>query len=147
MSEPSTLSPELKRFLDEQIHTIDELLTLLFLRGDRKRPWKVDDVVVELRGSHERAAAALESLVAKKLLSFSFEMDQGLKERTRNYSYTPIPKDVDALVEELEGTFASARIEVLMFIASNAVARVRAQALQTFSMAIRGSRRTGGDDG
>jgi hypothetical protein len=137
MSEPPTFSPALQRFIDEHIHTIDELSTLLFLRSDRQRWWSIDDVVVELRGNRERATTALESLVARKLVSFSFERDSNLEDRTRHYAYAPNPNGLDAMVEELEGSYSRARIEVIMLIASQAVARVRAQALHAFSLTMR----------
>jgi hypothetical protein len=147
MAESTDFSPRLRRLFEERVHTLDELVTLLLLRSDRERAWRIDDVVIELRGGDERATTALESLIARKLVSFSFQ--GAVKgDRTRRYAYAPNPPDLDVVVEELERAYRHARIEIVMLIAANAVARVRARALETFSRAIpAGPERKNDEDG
>ncbi|HSD74365.1 MAG TPA: hypothetical protein VLB75_06315 [Steroidobacteraceae bacterium] len=66
--EPRELSPDVVRFIEEQIDSVPHLEALLLLWESGARPWTVDEIAARLYVTNDKAESILEELVNRRLV-------------------------------------------------------------------------------
>jgi DNA-binding transcriptional regulator GbsR (MarR family) len=135
MSEDDQIPPEVRKLIHERIHSIEALEVLLMLYRQRARAVALDEMVTQLRIGRASVEAAVSELESAGLA-------------TRDsvaVGYRPTPLEIDQAVASLLHTYENFRVETLVLISSNAIKRVRNDALRTFAEAFRlGGKKTDG---
>jgi hypothetical protein len=120
-----------RNLIRDRIRSIEQLETLLLIRMEPARIWKLKEISDALRCTDSVAESAIATL-CRSGLAEPKDSPQG-----RGHRYAPESAEIDAHVRELADTYQNYRVETLVFISSNAINRVRSQALNTFAEAFR----------
>jgi len=123
------LTDELRAFLRENVHSYEELETLLLLYRQREGRWSIDSVAAELRLPDTLAAAALGALQARGWI-------QSTSAEPEKFWYDAA-KVSDETVASLARAYTEARFAVVEVMSANALTRLRSSAIRTFAEAFR----------
>jgi predicted transcriptional regulator len=131
MSAPSTPLPlELRRFLTDRVRSIEALEALILLKREPSRSWSerelADALGIAVELVHERVA----ELASEQLVSVGAETPA-------TYRFHAADPALDRLVAQLATVYSTQRVDVLVYMATSAMDRVRSSALHTFSEAFR----------
>lgn len=129
--ESSSIPAAVRDLIQARVHSIEELETLLLLHGEPVREWSGSEVAAALKVPEAAAEAALDTLAALELLE---ALSLGA---SRRYRYAPRTEELAAQVQGLAESYRDFRVETLVLIASQAITRVRKDALATFAEAFR----------
>lgn len=129
--EEGKLSPEVRLFIREHIHSVEQLEVLLLLRATG-REWTALAVSQEIRTERSSAEARLKDLESRGFLTRSGE----------GYAYKPKTEELGQKVSALASAYAERRYTVINQIFSNPVDRIR-----TFAEAFELRKKKDGDDG
>lgn len=110
------LPANVDRFLRGSVRSVWELELLLLLRAQRARSWTADELVRDLRASVLIVTDALASLQKSSLVS---------KSENEQYQYWPATPELDQLVTEVAGAYASSPAAVIEAILSSPSSSVR----------------------
>ncbi|MGH8143693.1 MAG: hypothetical protein ACREU2_14395 [Steroidobacteraceae bacterium] len=124
------LDTDVRRLLLEQITTYEQLETLLLLHAQPAQGWSAPAVAAAVRIQEDSAAAALNELVAQRLVSFKSD---GAKSE---YQYAAADAAAASAVDRLSQAYSQQRLEVVKQMSANAIERVRSSAARTFSDAF-----------
>lgn len=130
MVNPHDVSRELKLFLLGRVSSYEQLETLLLLHRRRDDSFSPQAVAEVLHVSEIVVAEALEHLCRENLLDV-----QGAGE-TRVFKYAPASFYLAKLVDQLAEIWNDNHLTVMNVMSSNAIERVRTEALRTFSDAF-----------
>lgn len=128
MSDPDEIPAAARALIRERIHSIEALEVIVALYQHRAETLSLGHVARLLRVSD----SAVESAVV--------ELERGglAEQPTRGaVRYRPQAPEVDAAVVALLYAYEHFRVETLVLISSNAIHRVRNDALRTFAEAFR----------
>lgn len=118
---------ELQAFLFEHVDTFEALDVLVRVYRHRDRDWTADAIAADVNLTPELAAEALEHLEA-----------HGLVERQpTGFRYHAATDALDAAVQRIVQVYASERLTIIQFMATNALDRLRTSANQRFADAFR----------
>ncbi len=106
----STLPDDVVRFIQEQIHSVQQLEMLLWLR-ENQRAWTAAAVAAELRITEQSAEIRLRDLVLRELV-----VEDG---GTRTFRYSPRTEELARLVGALGECYSRARYSVINLIFSS----------------------------
>lgn len=119
------LSEEVKKFITEQINSLEQLEILLLLHSRREKEWTAQDVSHELRLSQTSVATRLADLQKKGLLV--------VKEASAPlYRYAPQNPHVEPIVDSLVELYPDYRFTVINLIFSKPLDKI-----QTFADAFK----------
>jgi predicted ArsR family transcriptional regulator len=130
MTATSVLSLELRTFLASRVRSIEALEALLLLRREQARAWTDRELATALGLEPALLRERLDELAREGFASVS-------PSAPRTYRYQSSEAAEEALVAQLASVYASQRVDVLVFMATSAMDRVRNSALHTFSEAFR----------
>lgn len=116
---------EVKRFIEENIDSVELLEVLLLLRNDSKREWSVDSVSSEIRSNPISVAKRLGNLCVRQLISKK-ESSPSL------YYYNPGTDILDQSVKGLADAYARHHTRVIELIFSK-----QTNTLRSFSDAFK----------
>src|SRR5919109_3362327 len=103
----TAISPELRTFLRERIHSYEHLELLLLARQMPTQAWSLDLAAKRLKVPEPAMLEAINDLCASDLL----EME--LDGRNRLYRYKPATPQLAVLCDELARTFAEERLALV----------------------------------
>ena len=136
----SGISPALRSFLRERIHSYEQLELLLLVRQMPTQAWSLELIGKRLKVPESVALEAASNLHDSGLLEMVFD------DRNRVYRYKPATPELARLAEELAQAFEEERLAVVRLMNENAVERVRTAAMRMFADSfVLGKKR--GDDG
>lgn len=121
------LDETVRRFLDAYVDGYDQLDALLLVAHRSDTPWTTASVAERLGLPAAAAQIALDHLVRARLV---VESRSG---GTRTLALDPAHADV---VARLERAYAADRLAIVRWMNARAIARVRTEALRTFSDAF-----------
>lgn len=124
MAEPA-VPEDVQDLLREHVESIDQLEVLALLRREAPRVWSADDVAARLGLPVSATGAALKQLCGAGLLTVA-PLD------TAEFSYRPLSPELRERTERLLQLYAVERAAVMRVLSSNAIARLRAGALNAF---------------
>jgi hypothetical protein len=119
MESKTGISEEIKNFLAKNIHTIEELETLLLLADAPDNLWTAQYVAQRIQSDEVTAATLLEALKERKFL-ISKKMP-GLV-----YQFSPDSKEARDVIHTLVVVYKEKRIQVLQLIVEKSDDRLRA---------------------
>jgi hypothetical protein len=105
------IDPRVRRFILENIHSVEQLETLLLLHGDPVRWWTALQVSTELYTSLPSADNRLRDLAARKLLVIE-------SSDSPKYRFEPEDAEASALVDLLANTYRQRRVTVITLVFS-----------------------------
>lgn len=105
-----------RRFLDENINSVEELETLLLLFGQPKKEWTAEDVSRELYTSIDAARKKLAHLQGRGLASKTSES---------HFTYSPVSEFVGRNVENLAQLYKTRRVTIITLIYSKPSDQIR----------------------
>jgi hypothetical protein len=111
------ISPELRAFVAELIHSVAQLELLLLLRGDATKSWSAADLGRALYISVEMAAALLRQLHEQNLVF----CDQA----QHTYRYAPTSELLSDRVEQLARLYETHRVSLITLIYSKPTDRLQ----------------------
>jgi hypothetical protein len=121
------LPPEVRQLLAARIETYDQVEVLLLLHASGDRSWASGDVAANLRIPVSAADAALEHLCTTRLaLAATGPAGQRFK-------YAPADESANQAVAELAKAHARNRVEIIQLLSSNAIERIRNEAIRLFA--------------
>lgn len=103
---------DVRRFIASNIDSVGQLETLLLLRGERNRAWRVEEVSTSLYTPAETASMYLEHLYERELLRRD-ERDNGPV-----YAYDPHTSKVEQVVHAVANIYSTRRHAVVALIVS-----------------------------
>jgi hypothetical protein len=121
----SAITPEIARFIAEQITSADQLDILLLLHGDPAKLWKAEDVSRAVFTVPTAATMRLEDLARRGFLMSSGGADP-------SYRYQPASDGIRRQVDALAAAYRTNRVAVI-----NLVFQRRPDPLKSFSDAFR----------
>lgn len=110
---------DVRRFILDIINSVEQLETLLLLRGQPDREWSAQAVSQALYTQPEAAAMRLTDLHARGLLTVT----EGPE---RLYRYRPATGDQDRLIGQLADVYRERRVAVISLIYSKPLNQVQA---------------------
>lgn len=119
------ISEELRRFIAENIDSVELLEVLLLLRSNTKKEWSAENVSREIRSNPTSVYIRLSHLCARGLLSLR-ELPTPL------YRYSPRTEELDQTVAGLAKAYAERQTRVIELIYSK-----QTDALRNFSDAFK----------
>jgi hypothetical protein len=122
------LPAEVRELIRERIQSIEALEAVLALRERRDRAVPFAELAAALRLSPAAVESAIEELGRVHLVR---------AEGALSARYAPESAELDHSVGALVDAYQLFRVETLVFIASNAIGRVRKSALHTFAEAFK----------
>ncbi len=129
LSDPSEL---LRDFLRDNISSYEELEALLFLARNPAQEWSAADVANSLKVSADATEEALQALTAGGQL-----VDAEQRASVVVYRYVPSDDSIEQRVVELRQAYEDQRLNVVMMMSENALARVRKAAMRRLADAFR----------
>jgi hypothetical protein len=112
------LSEQLKAFIAEHIHSVEQVEILLLLRHAPERGWTAQQVSAELRTDPDSAQQRLADLRVRGLVA-------GAEASAAVYSYAPRTPEVAALVDQLAFAYANRRYTVIDLIFTKPSDKIR----------------------
>jgi hypothetical protein len=107
----SSLSTEVRAFIDKNISCYEDLQILLLLHSHPEREWDAVDVADQLRIEPFAASGYLMGLFERGLLEHPVQ-----RGTFHSFQYTPYPDIKDKQVSELAAAFESTRLEIVDYI-------------------------------
>ena len=104
MAETDPIPPEVLRFIDATITSVDQLEILLLLRDRRARSWTAQEISMELRNNEAVAEERLAAMLAKGLLQ---------RDGDSRYQYAPADSDADRTVSLLAAIYRDYRLRII----------------------------------
>ncbi len=98
----SKLNPQLARFIESNIHSVEQLEVLLLLLGNPARDWSAEQVSRELRTSPQSASQRLSDL-----------HQRGLAQVSQSVFFCYRSDGHDSVVQELAEAYKKTRIAVI----------------------------------
>lgn len=129
MSEPQ-VPVRVQAFLREHVGSYEELAIVLLLSETPDRAWTPGDVAGALRLPDSVAEEALDGL-ASGLLVRAARSPAGT-----TYEFSPANDELRTLVAEMARAYAEHQLEIVRLMTANALERLRARTLSTFSDAF-----------
>jgi hypothetical protein len=127
MTDEDQIPLEVRKLIQERIHSIEALEVLLMLYQQRVRALPLTEIAAQLRIGKASVEAALSELEST-----------GLARRAAEEAvYPPTPLELERAIAGLLHTYEHFRVEILVMISKNAIGRVRNDALRTFAEAFR----------
>jgi hypothetical protein len=120
------LSDIVQQFINQHVHSVDQLEILLLLRRNSTRYWTAEEVSQALSTGTEAVASRLAQLTEDGLLA---AMPAGVKQ---TYRYSARTAQLDAAVAELESAYPTYRVSIINLIFSKPIDKIR-----TFADAFR----------
>ena len=117
------LSQELERFLRTSIRSVWEIELLLLLRKEPTRPWRMPELVRQLRAS---------SLVVSDALVALQRIDLVARDPEDRFIYRPATAELTEIADDLAANYASAPASIM-----NVIWSTPATNIQTFADAFR----------
>jgi hypothetical protein len=117
MTETHGIPDDVRRFLGEHIHSVEQLEVLIWLLEHPAECWTGKAVARELRIDANSAASRLEDLVSRGLAAAGREPE--------SFVYEPAHPERDRLVRSLARLYAERRVSIINLIFSKPVDRVR----------------------
>lgn len=114
--EDSGISAELKRFILNNIDSIELLEVLLLLRKDSKRSWTAAEVSSELRTDPKSAQRRLNYLSMKNLAVVEGSVG--------SFRYQPITEELSKMVFQLDSAYRERKFSVINLIFSKPIDRI-----------------------
>jgi hypothetical protein len=130
MSSLPEFDAELQAFLWESVPSYEHLQSLLLLRGQRDRAFSVASVAELLRIPETLVEPALSDLCRQNLLEVRGGADAIL------FTYSPANPPLADLADRLAEANERYPLEVMQLMNSNAIRRVRTEALHRFANAF-----------
>jgi hypothetical protein len=111
------LPEDVHRFLQQHIHSVEQLEVLLLLWRTRERGWSSDEV-----------ATAIYSHPSSVIRRLALLLEQGLLREGEHgcYEYAPRTADLHDTVTRLDHAYRERRVAVITLIASKPIENVRA---------------------
>jgi hypothetical protein len=113
------LAPELRRFLEDHVRSLEELELLVLLMGTPDEWWSAARAVGELGLPRVAVAQALESLASRNLL------DVRLADAVL-FRYGPVTPELDRLARSLAAVHQEHRVVVTAAVLKRGTDRIRA---------------------
>jgi hypothetical protein len=126
----SGLPDDVQALLRERIASYEQLALLLLLRARVEQTWTVSSVASELRLPEAIAEEALQFLCGQKLVARVASADGP------RFTYNPGSPELAALVEKLAKAYDEKLLDVMRLMTTNAIERLRTNALSTFADAF-----------
>jgi hypothetical protein len=126
----SGISPALRSFLRERIHSYEQLELLLLVRQTPTQAWSLELIAKRLKVPEQVALEAANDLSNSSLLEVVFDG------RNRVYRYKPAAVELASLCDELAHAFEEERLALVRLMNQNAVERVRTAAMWMFADAF-----------
>ncbi len=102
---PDALPKEVRDFVDDHLHAVEQLEVLLLLYRDRPRRWRAETITLALGSSRESIARRLGDLVG-----------HGLAERVADgYAWRP-EAERDRVVALLDATYRTRRVSLIAYL-------------------------------
>jgi len=120
---------ELQRFLFEHVESHEELDLAVLLRRHRDRDWSVEDAAAAARLSVSACQTGLLGLVKRGIAS------PGALAGT--FRYSPCSLELAARLAQLDESYRSQRLAVVMLMSINAIERLRIATLHRFADTLR----------
>ncbi len=117
MADEQGIPDDVRRFLGEHIHSVEQLEVLIWLLEHPAQSWTGKAVARELRIDPVSAVSRLEDLAARGLAAASRDAD--------SFIYKPADGERDRLVRNLARLYADRRVTIINLIFSKPVDRVR----------------------
>jgi DNA-binding MarR family transcriptional regulator len=130
MKSQPALSLEVKEFISEHIHSVEQLQVLMLIHEAPERTWDAVEVSRQLGIDPIAASNRLMDLHLRGLL----EHKAGAG-KLYHYRYRPVAKRLAKLVEALRQTFAGAQVQLIDYVNSQ-----RREEMKEFSEAFRWSK-------
>lgn len=124
-----TAFQELRQFLFDNVATYDELETLLLLRRQPALGWEAGAAAQALGFPVDQCEAALENLATHGLLVRGGDPIA--------FRYAPASRELAEAAEQLQRAYLKDRFAIVQLMTTNAMARVRAAALDRLGGALR----------
>ena len=119
MADDRAIPDEIRRFIAEHIHSVEQLEVLLWLLQHAQQPWTGKAIARELRIDANSAATRLEDLSARGLAAPAPASDPDA------YIYKPLDGSRDSCVRTLSRLYAERRVTIINLIFSKPTDRVR----------------------
>jgi hypothetical protein len=124
------VSAEARSFLCDNVESYEQLETLLLMHRDRGQVWLAESVASALNMPVALAADALDHLHRRNLI------DSRLDAGARSFRFKEGNAHVERCVSELAQVNDANRLAVINLMTTNAIERVRTQAMRVFSDAF-----------
>jgi hypothetical protein len=135
----SGITPELKAFLRERIHSYELLELLLLVRQSPSQAWSAELFAKRLKIPEAVALECASELHTGDLL------EMVLDGRNWVYRYKPATPELARLADELAHAFEEERLALVRLMNENAVDRVRSAAMRMFADSFVLGKKRGGD--
>jgi hypothetical protein len=118
------ISPELKRFIQNTINSVEQLEVLLFLMSNAEKEWSVEEISLRTRLAPESVAARLEDLHAAQLLTRA--QTDSSQPAAHLYRYAPTTKALaQEVADSLDRAYKERRDTVIQLIFSKPLDNIR----------------------
>lgn len=101
------LDPEVRRFIEAHVDSIELLEVLLLVRGEPARSWTPDDVATALRTAPASARGRLHDLVSRRI---------GVVADASGFRWAPPDASAAALVDRVAAAYRDRRVTVIGLI-------------------------------
>jgi hypothetical protein len=115
---PEAFPDQVRIFIEENIHSVEQLEVLLLLRQDRQKQWTAESVSQALYTPVAAAAMRLADLVSRHLAKTD--------DSQQNYIYQPSSTELGNLIDELANVYRDRRVAVISLIYSKPNDHVKA---------------------
>lgn len=109
--------PDVRRFILENLNSIDQLEMLLLLRNEPQRVWRPEEVSAELYTHPDAAQQRLKDLVNTKAV---------IEDESGAYRYHPMTAEMAQTIDSLEQLYKRRRVTVINLIYSKSAPGVQA---------------------
>jgi hypothetical protein len=106
------LSDEIRRFIADEIHSVEQLEILLLMSGEPPRAWSVDAVYSVVRSSPESIRSRLEGFADRRIVTRAGEAD------AVTYRFAPAEASAWAAVSALREAYRLRSVKVIEAIYS-----------------------------
>jgi len=130
------LSPDVERFIRQNLDSIEQLEMLVLLRLQQPRRWKASELALEMRTTEGSAATRLRGLVQRGIV----REVSGTSGADATYEYAPADEAMDATIGAVATAYVTRRYVVIEAIVGNPKDKI-----QLFADAFR-LRKGKGDD-
>jgi hypothetical protein len=115
---PEAFPEHVRIFIEENIHSVEQLEVLLLLRQDPQKQWTADSVSQVLYTPAAAAAMRLVDLVSRHLAVRD--------DSQQNYAYQPSSMELGKIIDELANVYRDRRVAVISLIYSKPSDHVKA---------------------
>ena len=116
---PDQISPEVKRFIQNAINSVEQLEVLLFLVSNPEQAWSAEDVSARIRVAPETVAAKLAELHKAQLLAVT-------DEEAPRYRYAPATSALaQEVADRLNQAYKEGKDTIIQLIYSRPLDNIR----------------------